>query len=102
MSMSEPFLPAHEPRPEPDAREHDIDPEEDVFIEPAGAPVPTVEADLVHEDAPRPPFRTPVPGNALTPDQLADELGNPARADADDPQPSAPRPNGAGPSGSHH
>jgi hypothetical protein len=73
MSMSEPFLPAHEPPSEPDPRERDIDTDADVFVE------PDEETDLaeevpVRENAPRPPFRTPTPGDGLTPDQLADDL----------------------------
>lgn len=93
MSMSEPFLPAHEPRHEPDPREHDIDAEADVFIEPTGTHVSPMEADLVHTDARLPPFRTPIPGDALRPDELADELTADNLADDGSLRPSDSRPN---------
>lgn len=143
MSMSEPFLPAHEPSRDPDPRDHDIDTDVDVFPEPRpgtprhsarvhgahradgaaaepGAstddiaesnatgsntterntttaaaaaqhdttPGTAAEGDPVHPDAPRPPFRTPTPGDTLTPQQLTDELAAEPHRHRDDNEPS--------------
>jgi hypothetical protein len=75
MSMSEPFLPAHEPRAEPDPREHDLD--GDVVLDPHADADPAPDnAPLVHAGAAEPPFRTPTAGDHLTAQALADELGD--------------------------
>ncbi len=99
--MSEPFLPAHEPRREPDPREHDVDADVDVFVEAPhrkarhaaraeaeaergsdDSAVTDAESTRAFEKGPRPPFRTPTAGAALTPEQLAAELAEESGADS--------------------
>lgn len=90
MSMSEPFLPAHEPPAHADPREHDIDGDVDVFIEhdrshgrhragddtASTADASSLDADgsPVPADAPAPPFRTPEAHHGLTADELERDL----------------------------
>lgn len=71
MSMSDPFLPAPPSGPAPDGREIDIDHDVDVFLD---------DTDDSDDDAPREsaitlPFRTPIPGDAATEEQLDEDLG---------------------------
>ncbi|WP_181133713.1 hypothetical protein [Rathayibacter sp. AY2B9] len=77
MSMAEPFLPAHEPRDADRAR--DTVDDDDVLLEPDTAPAEAEPA--LDEDEDAPVFRTPVPGDRLTADELAEELDDEASAD---------------------
>ncbi|MDO9395237.1 MAG: hypothetical protein Q7T71_01685 [Herbiconiux sp.] len=79
MSTSDPFLPFPEPRAEgePDPREHDLDPEADVLIEPS-VDDPDAERAAAAERARAldAPFRTPVAGDRLTAEELEADLGD--------------------------
>ena len=69
MSTSEPFMPAHEPRPARPPQEHDLDHEVDVFLDEAAEPVAGDEAPW-HTGA-EPAVRRPEPGAHLTAEQLS-------------------------------
>ncbi|QHC69727.1 hypothetical protein [Rathayibacter sp. VKM Ac-2801] len=75
MSMAEPFLPAHEPSDDDRARDTAFD-DDDVLIEPDTAPAEAEPAAEEDEDVPA--FRTPVAGDRLTADELAEELDDEA------------------------
>lgn len=74
MSMSEPFLPADEPRAEAPPTDRDIDTDTDVIRDTGSA---TDSGDGA-EDAPRyaanPVFRTPTPGATLSEQALEKDL----------------------------
>ena len=70
MSMSEPFLPADEPRPEGPPTDRDIDTDADV-IRGASEDGPEVRTP---EFPANPAFRTPTPGASLTEDELEKDL----------------------------
>ncbi|MFF2051215.1 hypothetical protein ACFVU2_06385 [Leifsonia sp. NPDC058194] len=84
MSMSEPFLPAHEPPADADPREHDIDVDVDVIPDAPrirgrhradDAPDRVGEGrSPVRDDAAEPPFRTPEAHHGLTADELEHDL----------------------------
>lgn len=69
MSMSDPFLPVHRDGTEGDPREIDLDHDVDVFFD-NGAEGETLPASTA-----TPPFRTPVPGDAVDEEQLDEDLG---------------------------
>lgn len=72
MSMSDPFLPVPPGGPAPDGRETDIDHDVDVFLDDE---IDDSDDDAPRESATRPPFRTPVPGDAASEEQLDEDLG---------------------------
>ncbi|OOB91261.1 hypothetical protein [Rathayibacter sp. VKM Ac-2630] len=72
MSMAEPFLPSSRPARDAEQAERDLDVE-------AAPGTAEPEVDL----PPAGPFRTPVPGDRLSADQLADEIGDGEPADCD-------------------
>ena len=79
MSAAEPFMPAHEPpAPVPDT-ERDIDHDVDVFLDDADKDAP--DGPAYDPAAPAPPFRAPVPGAHLTPEELEADLGGGGEAD---------------------
>ncbi|GAA1925751.1 hypothetical protein GCM10009775_17480 [Microbacterium aoyamense] len=70
MSTAEPFMPAHEAKPQAPDTERDIDGDVDVLfgeVDPDQGPIP------VDHEAPS-LFHTPVPGDALTEAELEDDL----------------------------
>ncbi|MFS0793074.1 hypothetical protein [Microbacterium sp. 1P10AE] len=71
MAMSDPFLPAHQGAPDRDGREIDIDHDVDVLFDEADDD----GNDVVPSSAEAPPFRTPVPGDTVTEEQLDEDLG---------------------------
>ncbi|WP_243076903.1 hypothetical protein [Microbacterium sp. SS28] len=74
MSSAEPFMPEHEPpAPRPDT-ERDIDHDVDVFPDDAAVEAP--DGSAFDAETPAPPFRPPVPGARLTPEELAADLGD--------------------------
>ncbi|UIN31982.1 hypothetical protein [Microbacterium binotii] len=72
MSMSEPFMPAHEPHPSDDPRDVDLDRDVDVIDEPAADESST---DAAQPDTPS-DFRTPHPGDRLTEARLHEDFGD--------------------------
>jgi hypothetical protein len=85
MSTSEPFLPSGEARPEGDPRDREIDSDVDADVneeagvhDPAGDPVADASpAAASGGSTPSDPvFRTPQPGERLSPDALEKELGD--------------------------
>ncbi|MBO0985527.1 hypothetical protein [Rathayibacter sp. SD072] len=72
MSMAEPFLPSSRPARDAEQAERDLD----VEVAPE---TPEPEVDL----PPAGPFRTPEPGDRLSADQLAAEIGDGEPADCD-------------------
>ena len=70
MSMSEPFMPADEPRPAAPPTDRDIDTDVDI-IRGAGEDRPE---DPAPEFPSNPAFRTPTPGATLTEDELEKDL----------------------------
>jgi hypothetical protein len=85
MSTSEPFLPSGEARPEGDPRDREIDSDVDADVnEEAGVHDPA--ADTAADASPAaasggsapsdPVFRTPQPGERLSPEALEEELGD--------------------------
>jgi hypothetical protein len=89
MSTSEPFLPSGEARPEGDPRDREIDSDVDADVnEEAGVHDPAADtaADTAADASPAaasggsapsdPVFRTPQPGERLSPEALEEELGD--------------------------
>jgi hypothetical protein len=79
MSMSEPFMPAHEPRDESQSIDDDNDKVAGVdVLEDAGVDDPDAEraAEKQRTRAEGTSFRTPQPGAHLTPEQLDTELNS--------------------------
>lgn len=70
MSMSEPFMPADEPRPEAPSTDRDIDTDVDIIWDAGegGSELPAPE--FPHDAA----FRTPTPGAKLSEDELEKDL----------------------------
>ena len=71
MSMSEPFMPADEPRPEGPTTDRDIDNDVDVIW---GSGDGDSEASAPVEFPANPTFRTPTPGDHLSEDALEKDL----------------------------
>ncbi|WP_100809738.1 MULTISPECIES: hypothetical protein [unclassified Microbacterium] len=75
MSMSEPFMPADEPRPEAPPTDRDIDTDVDIIRDGGedGSEFPA--ADFPAPDFPvNAAFRTPTPGATLSEDELEKDL----------------------------
>ncbi len=70
MSMSEPFMPADEPRPEAPPTDRDIDTDVDILRDAGegGSELPTPDFPA------NPAFRTPTPGAMLSEDELEKDL----------------------------
>lgn len=68
--MSEPFMPAHEPRPSDDPRDIDLDHDADVIAGPADDDAAT---DAAEPSTPT-DFRTPHPGDRLTEARLHEDF----------------------------